>query len=125
MWLLRDVHLDPTINGQVVSAREYFTKKVLKFERGMGRKAKARQQLREMFIEIFQKYDAYTLPMPHANNAMLRKLGTLPRVQLERDFNLKLHSLYQRIMRDAQCKILFSKNNNGQDQYTQCTGPRM
>ena len=125
MWLLRDVHLEPTIDGKTVSAREYFTKKVLSFEGGMSRKAQTRQQLKEMLIEMFQNHDAFTLPMPIADANKLRQLGTMPRVQLEKGFNLKLEKLYQKIMKATKCKVLFSKDENGRDKFVQCTGPRM
>ena len=125
MWLLRDSFLEPTINGQTVSVRQYFTQKVLKFQRGMSQKMRTRQELRTILLEMFQKYDAFALPIPHSNKRLLHKLGNISRDKLNPDFVYELNELCQKIMRETTCKMLFSKDRNGNDQYIHCTGHRM
>ena len=63
MWLLRDVHLEPVINGKSVSATEYFAEKVLKSDGKLGRVAMEREQVRSAFIQMFKNYTAFTLPV--------------------------------------------------------------
>ena len=81
--------------------------------------------MRELFLTMFQTYDVFTLPMPHADPSILKKLGTLPRDQLSRPFATKLWILIENILLNAKPKVLFSKDHNGKDQYVVCSGSRM
>eukprot|EP01084_Bolivina_argentea_P033526 61989_1 len=74
---------------------------------------------------MFQKYDAFTLPMPHAKPQILKKIGILPRNQLMKTFVDGLSDFCDKVMKETTCKILFSKKQNGEDDYIQCTGSHL
>ena len=125
MWLLRDVHLTPVINGRQVTVKEYFRDKVLKKERGRSKKTKDRQWIREVFLTTFQSYDAFALPMPHYDKTKLQRLGDLPRDELNDEFNTGLQEFCDLVFRNVRTKTLFRKKPNDEDQYIHCTGSRM
>eukprot|EP01083_Nonionella_stella_P120541 361264_1 len=124
MWLLRDVHLEPVIRNKRVSVRQYFTQKVLGSESvdGFDTDVMRRQYIRKAFMQMFQKYDAFALPMPHGNEKVLKKLGFIARSKLQPAFNDHLDEFCDRVLKDTKCKVLFSKDADGEDQYTHCTG---
>jgi len=124
MWLLRDAHLEPTINNKRVPVRDYFTEKVLKHEAGFSRDVREREWIRAAFLQMFQKYDAFALPMPHANKKKLQQLGTIKRSKLEPEFNNGLRKFYDIVMRDTRVKTLYLRQND-RDYYEYCTGPHL
>eukprot|EP01084_Bolivina_argentea_P033529 61993_1 len=124
MWLLRDVHLESTINGKAVPIKEYFTRKVLKFSSSKSAINKHRQHIRRVFLESFSKYDAFKLPAPHSNKNILNSLGNSPRNQLEPEFIKELDILCKKVIKEAKCKILYiDDEKQGINQYIHCTGP--
>ena len=125
MWLLRDVHLEPTKDGKRVSIDEYFIDKVLKKERGFKKEIQERQWIRSVFLQMFNKYNAFTLPMPHSNVNILRKLGQVSRDRLHSNFNQKLQQFYDLVLNQVECKTLFTKDLNGLDQFIECDGPHL
>eukprot|EP01084_Bolivina_argentea_P033527 61990_1 len=119
MWLLRDSHLEATINGKTVPVKEYFTKKVLKYERGKSKDVQRRQTIRSIFMETFTSYDAFKLPHPHSDTNVLKTLGTIKRDKLEPQFNKQLDIFCKKVMCEAKCKVLFVPNPNDNKQIDQ------
>ena len=124
MWLLRDAHLDATIDGKYVSEREYFTNKVLKHEMGFSSDIMLRQQIRGVFLQLFEKYDAFALPMPHSDEDLLKQLGIISRDELQPAFNSKLTKFCDKVVKETKPKALYTRNSNGNDQFVLCTGFR-
>jgi len=129
MWLLRDVHLLPVMpgTGETVSARTFFQEVVLKKARGRKREARHQNEIRELFQELFQDFNAFTLPSP-ASSETLAKIGILPRSHLFPKFTSRLAEFRQLVMSEIDVKTIYSPHSpTGEEggQLIPCNGPRL
>eukprot|EP01084_Bolivina_argentea_P316419 548472_1 len=125
MWLLRDIHLEPTIESKHVSILQYFTDKVLKVEQGLSPQIQQRQYIRNALCQMFKKYDVFTLQIPSENKQILKQISNIPRSKLQPAFNDNLKLFYDIVMKDTMVKSLFHHVNDKEDKYVECTGTHL
>uniref|UniRef100_A0A646QCI3 Interferon-induced guanylate-binding protein 1 n=1 Tax=Hemiscolopendra marginata TaxID=943146 RepID=A0A646QCI3_9MYRI len=107
--LVRDFCLELIINGQEVSANEYFNNYCLQIKDKAAKNSAQYNEPRRLIRKYFPKRSCVTLPMPVCSRKLLRKLEEVPDSKLNPEFLDESTDFIKMILKISEPKTLTEK----------------
>lgn len=111
IWAVRDHHLELTVDGQDITAKEYL-EKCLALKRGRGKEVTDYNALRETIRAFFKNRNCFLFPLPTAMDN-LKNLDKLQMNELEPKFIKVGYEFTEFIFQNGLCKMMNGKEITG------------